>query len=138
MSTCAAARFLRAAGPAAVPLRACCTAAMITAGTPGIQCTAGDGLTEPEPVIAGLGASVSADVPVGAQGTAAAGSDLVGVAAGSDLVGVAAGSVPVGVAAGSVPVGAAADSVPVAAEAGSHVVAAVAGRGDHGAGWPSP
>ena len=111
MSLCAAARFLRAAGPAAVPFRACCTAALITAGSKGIQCTAGDGVTEPEPVIAGLGTSVSADVPLVAPGTAAAGANLVAAATGSESV---------------------------AADAGSARVAALAGRGNPGTGWPSP
>jgi hypothetical protein len=86
MSTCAAVGFQRAAGPAAVPFRACCTAALITAGAPGIQCTADDGRTKLEPVIAELGSRASADVRVGAQGTAPAGSASIAAAAGSELV----------------------------------------------------
>jgi hypothetical protein len=91
MSTCAAARFLRAAGPVAMPFRACCTAALITAGAREIQCTAGDGVTEPEPVVARLGAPAPVDVPVGAPGAAAAGSVPVAAAAGSHLVAAVAG-----------------------------------------------
>jgi hypothetical protein len=58
MSACAAARFLRAAGPAAVPFRACCTAALITAGPPEFQCTAAAG--------ADLAAAAAGSVPVAA------------------------------------------------------------------------